>query len=265
MRNHFRPHAALLGLLVTCSLLGCAGGSPYLVEDPPTLQELRTLLVLPVNFDSTAAQQHITPALFNRGVRQLSKLVADYVESARHGTKPLGRKEVEPAWRSAVEEVGGITDASGRTLLEGPYEAARVGLVRSLLARHGGDGVLMTGLFVREGRYNGQHLRWDGALRKVRLKQSNNQAYISNVSGGDLATSVRIAVYDGRGRKVFEQYGGLEPIREYRYVGGGVMEYSTGSMTSRNRTGLFQDEALLRDGVRIAMTPLIVVPTEVKD
>jgi len=241
-------------------LLGCAGDGAFLVEDPPPQDDLRSLLVLPISFDSTAAQRYISTEMFVRGTARLSDGLLHYLESCGHEVTPLPSGEVALAWVEAAEAVGGVWAEDGRTLLEDRYESARASLAERLLRRHPADGIVMAGIFVREGRYVGLHLRWDGVSRPMKLEQKNNQAYVSSTMGGDVATSIGVTVFDRAGRKIYQRYGGIEPIIEYSYVGGGVMSYSTGSFSRRNRTDLFEDDALLQDSIRVALTPLIVRP-----
>ena len=241
-------------------LLGCAGDAAYLVEDPPAQNDLRSLLVLPISFDSTLAQRYISTEMFDRGKKQLSKSLREFLESSGHEVTLLRPTEVTLAWRDACNEAGLDFAEDDYSQVEDRYESARASLAQGLLEAHEADGVVMAGIFVREGRYVGQHLRWDGVSRQMRMEQKNNQAYVSSAMGGDIATSIRVTIFDHAGRRVFERYAGIEPIMEYRYLGGEVMSYSTGSITRRNRTDLFQDDPLMQHSIRVALMPLIVPP-----
>jgi hypothetical protein len=218
----------------------------YMVEDPPTEEELHKILFLPMNFDSAP------PAAYLAGTEIVSERLITYLQECGHDVSKARLSEVMSGWQKAIDQVGGLTAADGQTMDEERYELARVQLVRRLLAAHPADGVLMPTLFIREGRINGTNLRWDGVSRPIPIYNVGTNAPVANVVGKDRGTSIRISVFDESGRMVFERYAGIEPITKYRITGGGLHK--------DDRRDLFQDESILSQSIRVSLTPLIDPP-----
>jgi hypothetical protein len=196
---------------------------------------------------------------FHEGKVLVSATLHQYLEATGQEATFLDRSDVESKWAEAVGSGGGIVDEKRKWLVEARYATARAAFARRVAAETGADQVLMPSLMVREGRYSGTNLRWDGVMRRLDMKNQNPHAS-TRISGKDLALSIRVSIFDADGELVFEQLGGIEPITAYEHTAGKVTEMDSGSVKRRIRDDLFEDDAILRDSVRVALTPLIEAP-----
>jgi hypothetical protein len=150
-------------------------------------------------------------------------------------------------WKQCSESVGGIADASGQKLDRERYARARSELVRRTLESLPADGAVSAAVLVREARYNGNRLAWDGVMRPVLLDMGNTNRAVLALKGKDMGVSLRTTVFDREGRNIFERYVGLEPLRRFRV--------KDNRLQISERTDLFQDEAMLEQSVALSFQP----------
>lgn len=237
----------LLLVLLGPGHLACALFEPYfLARDAPRANELRTLLVLPANFDHTPKAELV------RGTEIVEDKIVHYLSEAGFDVRQLHLSAVTEDWRASQKEVGGIKARRGR-IDEKRYESARSSLVRRALERQPADAAIVPTLLLREASYRGFEASWDGVTREVSIDTGGTTRSVLLMRGKDLAISLRITVYDRSGRRVFERYAGLEPIARY--------ETAQNHWKRAVRSDLFGDEEILDSGVRMAFAPWIEAPT----
>lgn len=237
--------ARVCATLVTAGLLisGCSlGPRPYhLAEDASRSSEFRQLSLLPMNVDRTPIPT-LAPGAELIGGRIRSHLEAKGFQVVA----PPMSKTLE-IWKKCVEDVGGLTDESGEKLDPERYARARSELARRMLESYPADGVIASAVVLRPARYSGDKLAWDGVRRPALVDISETNLAMIQLGGQELGISLRTSVFDREGRNIFERYVGLEVLRRYR-----VKE---GRMLVTTRSDLFQDEAIIEQGVTLSFEP----------
>jgi len=226
---------------------GCGSFAPYFLDrDAPKAADLRSSLLLPFNFDLAPAPQ------FVRGSEVLDEKVVRLLEASGLQVNRLALSATLEDWSSSLEEVGGIESERRGKLDRERHEAARVALVRRVLARQAADAVILPTVLAREARYSGQKLHWDGVWRDAPIDMGGTTRALAYLDGTEYATSLRVTIYDRSGNKVFERYAGLEPMARY--------ETKQDHWRRVLRTDLFEDDEILDSGVRMAFDPWIEAP-----
>lgn len=236
-----------LRILLTASTLvfGCAFAPSYqLADDAPKSGDFTRLVLLPMNFD-----QSPNPALAP-GAELMEERTRRYLEASGYEVVVPRMSTTLALWKACTEAVGGIADVDGEELIVERYERARSDLVRRTLESNPADGVVSAAVMVREGRYSGFNLRWDGVERPVPIDMGKTNLTIAYLNGTDAGISLRISVFDRNGRKIFERYVGLEPLRRYQVV------YPRVEISERK--DLFQDDALIEEVIALSFQPWLV-------
>jgi hypothetical protein len=236
---------------LTLLSFACAGtGSGYLVEDAPRGVEIRTVLLVPMNFDATP------PTELVHGVEILDRKVARYVEDSGRRVQRASLADVMHEWQKLAGEVGGFVDANGSVILDERVEWARGELARRLAADRACDVVLMPSLLVRPGWYSGIKLRWDGVTRIVPIDlEPGSFMETQSIAGQGLGTSLRMTGYTPGGDKFFERFAGLEPVDRFEMGGFGTTR--GGYVRSSRRDDLFEDTEILDEGIAMGFASLI--------
>jgi len=235
-------------LLASLGSLALACAHPYFTaSDAPRGDALRTLQVLPLNFEFAP------PSEWLEGIARVQALVQSRLEASGHSVRPVPMRTVLELWSSALREVGGVT-AAVDPFQEPRYRQARVLLAERLLADGDADAVVMPTLVPRTAEIEGRTLLWDGVKRKLEVESVDatvDRKYTQTPNAR--VASLRISVFDRKGELLFERLRGLEPLVWIRV--------ERGHYRVEDRTKLFQDEALLSDEVRTAFEPFLVAPT----
>lgn len=249
------PGARTFCLLVTVIngslVLGCSHLLPrfHLSEDAPKSGDLARLVLLPMNFE------HSPRSSLAPGTELMGERIRSYLEASGYEVVVPRMSETLALWKKSIAVVGGIADESGEALDEERYGRARSELVRGTLASIPADGVVAATVLVREARYVGMDLSWDGAVRPVVIDMGNTNLPALRLNGKDMGTSLRTSVFDREGSNFFERLVGLEPLRRIRVVNRRIKV--------EEREDLFQDEALLEDGIALSFQPwLTPAPVE---
>ena len=217
-----------------------------LTRDAPNPQELHSLLLLPLNFDAAPAPRLV------HGTEILEAKLARFLSESGFDVQQLRLSAVTQDWRASQNEVGGLESTRRGKLDEKRYGIARVTVVRRALARKPADAAIVPTLLVRQARYDGRDLRWDGVVRDVPLDMSGTTRALAFARGTMPATSLRVSLYDRSGAKLFERYVGLEPL--------GRIVTSQDRWELKPRTDLFEDDPLLDSAVRMAFEPWMLAP-----
>lgn len=233
MRRH-----ALIAVLALC--LGCAKPTYFLAPEAPRADALRTLLVLPLNFEV------LPPSNLVDGVEQLQDLVRQHLAATGRGVETLTLRATMTQWAAAVRSVG---DANAQRDSE-RYLAARAELVRNALAASGADAIVLANVEIHRAMIRGNQVAWDGVVRPLTISSVvGGQGRSIAATGSARVTSLHVTVFDRQGTLLFERSRGLEVADELRTEGKGYWVL--------DREDLFQNDALLRDAVQTVFEPWI--------
>ena len=236
---------------VSCLAAGCAlFAEPFhLSDDAPKSSDFETVVFLPMNFD------HLPRPALAQGAERMGDEILDYLEASGYQVVVPRMSSTLALWGECVDHVGGITTGSGEALDQERYDGARSELVRRTLESLPAHGVISATVLVREGRYSGRKLRWDGVGRTVSIDMGDSNLPVAYLNGTDAATSLRTSVFGRRGQKIFERTVGLEPLHRYQ------VEYPR--LKAVERTDLFQNEALIEEVIALSFQPwLVPAPVE---
>lgn len=203
----------------------------------------RRVLLAPVAFD-----QALDPALVAGApvVREEMKTAL-----AAGGVTVLApeRAEFAEIWVDATQDLGRMRDARGRV------DRVRLGtasqaLLRGYRARGEElDAVLFSFFEVMPVQVRGWAASWDGVERSIQADRKIRQRY-SGLWPNDRdapCLSLRVVAYTADGTRLFDRRGGLEVLSEFRPE----------RLEELPRQDLFERRADLREGVEIALAPLL--------
>lgn len=117
---------------------------------------------------------------------------------------------------------------------------------------HDADGVLKSSVVMRPGKSGRSSAYWDGVKREFQMDVSGEQHVdMLHMTGMSSGTSLRVTIYGADGKRIFQNFGGLElthryEVRDMRYY-------------SIQRDDLFMDATILEDGLRVAFEPYITL------
>jgi hypothetical protein len=235
-------------------VLGVGCGTPprvFLVEDAPSSRDVNEFVLLPMNFARSPGSG------FVEGVERLDAEVLRQLTGAGFRIKRVRLSWVTEQWQESIEVVGGIASKRGTQIDEAKNIAAREELARRVLAQNQADVVVMATLMIRKGRYMGTRLKWDGVKREVMVDRSKSAPTAEVIRGYDEGTSIRIFLFDDKGRRFFERYAGLETI--FRYVFNSAFYIDEFDIQREQRTDLFERPEILIEGVSTAFQPWLVI------
>lgn len=231
--------------LLTAGLLasGCSltPRSYHLAEDASRSTEFRRLSLLPMNVDRTPI------AVLAPGAELMGERIRSHLEAKGFQVVAPPMSKTLEIWKQCVADVGGLTHESGEMLDPERYARARSELARRTLESYPADGVVASAVVLRDARYSGDKLAWDGVMRPALVDISESNRALIQFRGHELGISLRTSVFDREGRNIFERYVGLEPLRRFRV--------KDGRMQVANRTDLFQEEAIIAQGVTLSFEP----------
>ena len=245
-RGRFALLTAIALALDSCALIS----SHYLAADAPKSSDFGRVVLLPMNYDSSPRPE------FAVGVEGVGEQMRRFLEASGYEVIVPRMSDTLVLWKASSDGVGGILQPDGKSLDEERYERARSDLVRRMLDSFPADGVFSGSVVVREGRYHGLSLHWDGVRRKVPSQTQKTTRLIFYLRGKAEGTSLRTSVFDREGELIFERYVGLEPIVGFEIIGS--------RFEWRPRRDLFQDEALLREAIVASFQPWLVEPSKPK-
>jgi len=227
------------------------GGGGYVTADAPAPAAIRTVLLLPINFD------RVPPPELAHGVELTERAVKGYLTGTGREVLTVRLSEVMSVWRDAAAEHG-LSDSETGRISPDDVEAARVAVVRRLAVRHPADAVAVPAVVIREGWHTGMSLRWDGVSRRVPVHVAGDSTMeVHSIGGKGMGTSLQVTLYASDGVRFFERFAGLEPVDRYEMSGYGT---GVGSIRSFRRTDLFRDPEIIQNAVRTSFYPAIPPP-----
>jgi len=231
-----------LSLWLVASWVGCATPPERAPLGPP-----RTLVLAPTRTDARLAER------FEPGARRLDELIGRLLWEQDNVVYAPPRDEFLALWRAASQSVL-LADGPSADVDAARYDAAVLALVDALHARgERFDALILPQLTLRPGSVQGHAVMWDGVTRRLPFAQRNHDPGFLLSRRGVQApcTSLRVIAYSDRGERLFERIGGLEVAKQVSYERNG----SGGRWTDRD--DLFADSHALRDGVEVALQPLL--------
>lgn len=228
-----RLRALRLAAAAAAVALACAGA--------PSRPAPQRVLVTPVSF-----HVHL-PANLELGVAPVGEELEAALAARGVAVSAPTAAVVREIWDAATADLGTLTDAKGRLAPDHLDPAARA-LAAAFRARgERFDVMLLSYLEVRFVMIFAGSVAWDGVERRVNIvrevgKRLGDWPNHQNAP----CVSLRLIAYDAEGARLYEQYGGLDILSEY----------SVRMFAERPRPQLFQDRALLREGVELALAPL---------
>ena len=232
----------ILALWLVASAVACATPPERAPLAPP-----RALLLAPTRFDARLAER------FEPGARALDELIGRMLWERDNVVNAPPRDEFLALWQAASQSVA-LAEGTSPDLDAARYDAAVLALLDALHARGARfDTLVFPHLTLRVGSVQGHAVMWDGVTRRLPFAQRNHDPGFLLTRRGIQApcTSLRVIAYDARGERLFERIGGLEVARQVSYERNG----SGGRWSDRD--DLFQDARALRDGVEVALEPLL--------
>jgi hypothetical protein len=229
-------------LALAAALAGCtSGASPRQTE----MQKPAAVLLSPMNFNQRL------PEAIEFGVPVVGEIVAATLGESGVAAVEAPLAEFHDTWLAAAEGVGTLYDDEGQ-LDPARYDTVARGVVLAYRQRgHRFDVLLIPYVTVRPGTVMGHSVKWDGVTRMLPFEFKNRDAlHMDNRRGLKTpCTSLRVFAYDAAGTRLFERYGGLEVAvkwieRDYKF-------------RHEHRDDLFEDTKSLREGVEIALAPLL--------
>jgi hypothetical protein len=231
----------ILAAIWLLGVLACAS-----TPEPAGLALPRAVLLAPTRFDPRLAGE------LEPGARTLDDVIGRMLWERDVQVNAPSRSEFLAMWDAASQGValaqGAAPDGDGAR-----YDAAVLALADALRARGSNfDALVFPHLTLRPGAVNGHAVMWDGVARRLPFARHRDAANLLVRRGVQApCTSLRVIAYDARGERLFERVGGLEVAKQVILARDG----SGGSWSDRD--DLFQDPRALRDGVEVALGPLL--------
>jgi hypothetical protein len=213
--------------------LGCAAAPPVAAPERVLLAPVGLGLRLPATLEPGAAPvaAELVRALEARGAT----------------VRAPGADEWGEVWRAATADVGTLTGARGG-LDHARLDAAAAAAVAAWQARgERFDLLLLSQLELRSVEILAGGVAWDGVERRVRIVRDVGKR-LGNWPNHQWTpcVSLRLVAYAADGARRLDQSGGIDV----------VSEFLVRTFGERPRADLFQDPALLREAVAVALAPL---------
>ena len=228
--------SSLAALALVC--VACATA-----PEKPALPRLSSVLLAPMSFNQNL------PAPLEPGLDVVRDEVAMQLEARGVTVETPSLAAFHDVWLRAGREIGTLYDANGRLDKSRFYAAVRA-FVKAWRDQGKPFDVLLLGYFHVQGvTILAGSASWDGVKRRVRVDKQDAPMELKHLWPNRLETpcvSVRIIAYAADGTRLFEQRGGLEVVNEFRVK----------DMDVHYRTDLFEDRAVVQEGVSIALRPL---------
>jgi len=228
--------------LVGAGLVGCASQ-----PDAAPIPKPRVVLLAPTSFDP-----RLEPRL-GPGVAIVDELLGHALWAGDVEVHTGRGPAFRDAWLLAARASAALGVSEGG-IAPDRHDGTVRALVQALQAEgERFDALVIPYLTVRPGVVNGQSVSWDGVTRRLPLEYRNRDSMFLVVRRGIQApcTSLRVIAYDARGNRLFERLGGLEVANRMRIEDDGRRR------SWSERSDLFRDPQALRDGVQVALAPLL--------
>lgn len=230
----------LIAVALACAL-GCATSerASTLAQEHRGAPTAKRFAVLYTN-----ALVPISPDLENARDRVLGR-VTRYLSIQGRERRVVEPSRTEDLWPTSVAEVN-ANDALPNTF----YEAVKV-FARRLSESMTFDALVVPSLVYREARLKNLHIKWDGAVRKVRKVEDEEREIPKSFIGSVPAVSLHLMVFDSEGELVFENYGGLDVVHEL------FVDPRKQELVARLSQEILTEHRWLNDGTELAFEPYL--------
>lgn len=177
------------------------------------------------------------------GQAMLTEQLHRQLVAAGYRTALLEKANHDELWRQEVEAVGGVFDPATGARRNEAYAKAMASLARRVCAQTKCSLVIQHQLVLREAELRGRYAEWDGQRREIPLARANLDV---RFKGGSRALSVGVNAIMADGSPAFRTFGGASL----------PMQVDMDEAKQAMRKDLFNNDAEISDGVRIALAPL---------
>lgn len=246
-RSRSRTPRAVTGLVRFVPLalaVACAGGSAATRDAPPGPP--RRVVVFPLNVVVTL------PTDVESGVAAVSEELRAYLEARGLAVDRVELADAREAWLRSAQALKAEVGPDRMS-----FEGAGRTLARQLREVKDFDALILPWIAMRSARMQGGTISWDGVKRKLKVAGSDGRPRSSWVLGRVRSTvvapSLQLAVFSPQGEKLYEGIGGLDLVHD------ADLDVSSARIHFEMvpRTPIFQDRAYLRQGIAIAVDPLL--------
>ena len=194
---------------------------------------LPTNALLPVSADLSGALGRV----FGRITRYLSVQGRE-----RRAVEPSHTREL---WLASVAEV------NESNALPHDFSQAIVVFTRRLSESTAFDALVVPSLVYREARLQNLRVKWDGAVRRIDDAEDESRSVPPTFEGSVPAVSLHLMVFDARGERVFENYGGVDLAH--------VLSFQPGKdeLIAKLADPVLDEHRFLSEGVALAFEPYL--------
>jgi hypothetical protein len=107
-------------------------------------------------------------------------------------------------------------------------------------------------LVYREGRLRNRVVKWDGVVRRLPTEGEGENPIPESFDSMVPVVSLHVAVFDGGGEPLFENFGGVDLAHVFSFVPG-----DEGGLRLALRVPMLGERRFLREGVEVAFDPYL--------
>jgi hypothetical protein len=240
-------HALALPAALALLALAC-GGAPLARSEPePATPHPRRVLLFPLNVVGVEL-----PSEVEAGADAVARELRGYLEGRGLAVEVLELGPAREAWLRAAMARKAEVGSEGLSL-----EGAASTLARQLSETHEFDALLLPWIAIQAARLKGGVVAWDGVKRKLEVVAEGRNKRARWVLGRlELwvkAPSLHVLGFSPEGEKLFEGVGGLDLVDDAQLD----LSASKIRFDMTPKAQIFQDPARLREGIAIALEPLL--------
>jgi hypothetical protein len=250
-KSRWKSGLATVALLVAAS--GCATApTNTLAPEHQGAPGIERFLLCAPNFAVSL------PASLEAGTQPFREEIEAYLLAQGRQVERVNLSDVRLVWKHSLE----------RSKEDGATESAAVIFTKQLAEQFDFQALVLPSFLLHKVTTSASVARWDGVERRMQMVNAPQRSVgrsrdmvadgISRLSGEMTVASVHIMILSPAGERVFEGRGGLDFI--------GQLDMSAVSDTHRfqivPRNDLFDERAVLREGIEIAFDPYLVPPTK---
>jgi hypothetical protein len=212
-------------------MIGCAATEP---------QPAVRFAVLPTNALVAAPPElsHATSRVLGQITRYLSAQGRE-----RNVIDPL---ETRRLW------VASIAEANESDSVSHDFDGAMKILARRLGGPAAFDALVVSSLVYREAWLRNRRVKWDGAVRRLRKEADESVRVPESFAAAIPAVSLHLMVFDAQGKRVFENYGGVDVAHALT-----LKPSDEGELHVELLDPVLGEHRFLREGVELAFHPFL--------
>lgn len=189
------------------------------------------------------------PSGLNDGAERVEEALHDYLARRGKAIEAIGYVDARDAWLASVKECRSQAEPG----CNGFDGAMRV-LARRLRLDREFDVLIVPYLLLQPAKVHLRTASWDGVERELEIVGMSPGISLDSVTMN--APSLAVFVFSSDGEKLYRGVGGLD-LAHYLHVVPNRHSASTFSMAFELLDDVFTDPEPLREGIAIAMDPLL--------